>query len=357
MATSELKQHESAQMVSVSTTGNLHAAAIPAESATIQRLMPWVLSILLHMGVGLIAVFVSVVIVSPPSLTVAGIPIPPGPVGTPVDNPVLAPDPPGSQIPTGTDENGAKGRMPSLWAEHKTELNMMPRESGRALVSVIGLADSGDFKVKTGPPSGNIFGNIGPMWGPYNGDGGGGGDGPIGIRNPGGGGGYNDIIFVIDRSGSMVETFDALKANMLRMISFLDETRGFHVIMFSEGAPLENGLKRLARADRHHKEGVARFLDEVNCGGQTDPLPAIRRAFDVAKESGPKRTVAILLLTDGAFPDNQKTEQLVADLNRGKKVHVYTYLYGSDRPDEQTESMMKRIAQKNKGLYKYVCPN
>jgi uncharacterized protein with von Willebrand factor type A (vWA) domain len=204
----------------------------------------------------------------------------------------------------------------------------------------------------------NIFGNIGPMRGPYNGDGGGGGDDTTGILRPGvGRGGFSDIIFVIDRSGSMVETFDALKANMLRMISFLDETRRFHVIMFSEGVPLENGLKRMAAADRHNKQGVAMFLKDVVCSGQTDPLPAIRRAFEVARESDPKRTAALLLLTDGAFPDNLKVEQLIAELNRDKKVHVYTYVYGSGQPDEQTEAVMKRIAQNNKGRYKYVCPN
>jgi uncharacterized protein with von Willebrand factor type A (vWA) domain len=144
---------------------------------------------------------------------------------------------------------------------------------------------------------------------------------------------------------------------MLRMISFLDESRRFDVIMFSDGAPLENGMKRLAPADRHNKQSVARFLKDVVCTGQTDPLPAIRRAFEVAKESGPGRTAAILLLTDAAFPDNTKVEQLVAELNRGKKAHVYTYVYGLDQPDEQTQAVMKRIAQNNKGLYKYVCPN
>jgi hypothetical protein len=357
MATSEFNRHESGQMVAITATGNLQAA-IPIESATVRRLMPWVLSVLLHLGVAMIAMFIGLVAVHPPGANVASIPIGDFLPNSPPDNPAMSPSlaTAGSDILTGSDDRGAKGKMPSLWAEHRHEMNPTPRESVGLVIPIIGLTDQGNLKVKVGEGKKYVFGNIGPMRGPNdNGDGGGGGDGDTGIRRPGGG--FSDIIFVIDRSGSMIQNFDALKSNMLRTISLLDESRRFDVIMFSDGAPLENGMKRLAPADEHNKTNVARFMNDVVCAGQTDPLPAIRRAFEVAKESGSGRTAAILLLTDAAFPDNTKVEQLVAELNCGKKVHVYTYVYGLEPPDEQTQTVMKRIARNNKGLYKYVCPN
>ena len=356
MATSEFKQHESGQMAIALTTGSIQAAAIPTESVAMQRLMPWVLSVLLHLGVALIAVFIGLVVVRPPGASMISIPIQDFPAPAP-ENPVLSPGTAGSEIPTGTDDRGAKGKMPSLWADRKQEISTPSRQSTGEVITLIGLKTPGDLNLKAGFGANSIFDNIGPMRGPYNGDGGGGGFDESGIRSPGGRGGFEDIIFVIDRSGSMTDTFDALKVNMLRMISIMDDRRQFHVIMFSEGAPLENASRHLTSADRYNKEAVANFLKGVICHGQTDPLPAIRRAFDVARESGLKRSKAILLLTDGAFPDNLKVEQLVADLNRDKKVHVYTYVYGSGQPDAQTETVMKRIAQKNQGRYKYICPN
>jgi hypothetical protein len=343
-------------MAIASATGNLQTAVLPTESVAIQRLMPWVLSVLLHLGVALVAVFVGLVVVRPPGPSMISIPIECFP-GPPPESPVLSPGPMGSEIPTGTDDRGAKGKMPSLWAERKHEISAPSRQSGGELISIIGLTVPADLNLKVGVGAGSIFDNIGPMRDPYNGDGGGGGFDESGIRRPGGGGGFDDVIFVIDRSGSMTDTFDALKINMLRMISIMDGGRRFHVIMFSEGAPLENGSRHLASADRRNKEEVANFLKGVICHGQTDPLPAIHRAFDVARESDSKRSKAVLLLTDGAFPDNLKVEQLVGELNRDKKVHVYTYVYGSGQPDPQTETVMKRIAQKNQGRYKYICPN
>ena len=74
MATSEFKQHESGQMAIALTTGSIQAAAIPTESVAMQRLMPWVLSVLLHLGVALIAVFIGLVVVRPPGASMISIP-------------------------------------------------------------------------------------------------------------------------------------------------------------------------------------------------------------------------------------------------------------------------------------------
>lgn len=366
MAAQELRQ-QSGPMAAIP-TGNPHATAL-APPGGIERLMPWFLSAMLHLGVVLIAVFMGVVIISSPRAAGPGhgddflLPPAPGPEDPPITQSTLF-DSQTAAIENAPND-GAPGRMSDrpeegAWDRGGPQITSV-QPTGDDPLKFIGTQVNWPCPVVGRPTSGTLFDNaIGKPR-----DGGDGIDG-TGIRTgrigfppppPPPPGGYSDVVFVIDRSGSMMETFETLKANMLRSIARMGPTQRFDMIMFASGQPLESGPRHVVWADPSEKSHAARFLKDLICAGQTDPLPAIRRAFEVLAERDQGRTKAILLLTDGAFPDNAKVEQLVTQLNANRKVHVYTYIYGANPPDARTEQTMRRIARDNRGLYKYVSPN
>ncbi len=162
---------------------------------------------------------------------------------------------------------------------------------------------------------------------------------------------YN-VVYVIDRSGSMVDTFDLVRQEMLRSIGRLRDTQRFHVILFSEGRPLENPPRKLIPATRRNKKDVARFLSDVTPETRTQPISALQRAFAVLR-GAKKHGKVIYLLTDGEFRNNAKVLHAVETLNAVEsKVHINTFLYGAKPPE--AVAVMKDIAKTTGGRYTFV---
>ena len=93
----------------------------------------------------------------------------------------------------------------------------------------------------------------------------------------------------------------------------------------------------------------------INPQGQTDPVPALQRAFNVlsrANTSKGRRGKLVYLLTDGDFPDNKAVLAAVRKENTKKDVHINTYLYGYK--GKQVVDVMQKIASENGGRYKHV---
>jgi uncharacterized protein with von Willebrand factor type A (vWA) domain len=127
------------------------------------------------------------------------------------------------------------------------------------------------------------------------------------------------------------------------------------VIFFASGSPLENPPRKLVPAIKDNKRQAAEFLEEVLASGQTDPVPAMKRAFEVLRDSDRPGVKMIYFLTDGVFPDNDAVLKVIKDMNAKKGVYVYTFLYGH-RPEGGAQ-VMNRIASENGGRYKYVNPD
>ena len=159
------------------------------------------------------------------------------------------------------------------------------------------------------------------------------------------------VVYVVDRSGSMVEVFDVVRTEMLLSISRLGPTHQFHIILFSKGSPIEMSARALAWATTANKLAAAEMLEKVRAQGQTDPCPATIRAFSVLG-AAPGRRKAVCLLTDGNFPDNAAMLALVRSLNVGKSVRIHTFLYGR-RPPEAVK-VMTAISTQSGGRYKYI---
>ena len=170
----------------------------------------------------------------------------------------------------------------------------------------------------------------------------------------GSGGNAHNIVYVIDRSGSMVSSFDnGVKPEVLRSIGRLKSKQAFHIILFSTGQdPQENKPPRLVAATLKNKRTAARFMKNIIPeGSPTNPIPALKRAFGVlagAKKPGK----LVYLLTDGDFFDNAKVVQAISRINRNKKVLINTFLFSVKT--QSTVNVLTTIAKQNGGRFKFV---
>ncbi len=166
------------------------------------------------------------------------------------------------------------------------------------------------------------------------------GEGPRASFYGSGGNAYK-ICYVIDRSGSLIETFDFLREELKRSIRSLVPQQQFHVIFFSEGKPQEMDAKKLVYATDANKQKAFTYLDSVVAGGRTDPGPALERAFKYKPE-------LIYFMTDGEF------EPAILDrlrrLNKDKKIKINTFSFVF-KPGEE---LLKQIASEHGGRYKHV---
>jgi Mg-chelatase subunit ChlD len=190
----------------------------------------------------------------------------------------------------------------------------------------------------------------------------------------GSGGNAYHIAYVVDRSGSMAPTFEQVRIEMLKSISKLQRAQDFTIILFAENQFVEGPEKRLVLAELENKLKANGFLKDITASGQTTVLPALKRAFQILKYadlSKPGRLV--YLLSDGDFAGmsggstytgtdgralngNEAVIQWLRDNNpKDEKkglVHVNTFLYLNK--DEDAMKVMDTIAKENGGRFKLI---
>jgi hypothetical protein len=296
--------------------------------AAMASAMPWVISLLFHVGIFLILLFIVMVVLrakDPETVIVA--------------------DAHMSENPGGKMNPGAVSTKVTTQSKQKVKKKFTRNESVSTDASktdtpldIIGAA---------GGAAGGSMADVGMS-------GAGSGAGPR-SNFFGSGGNAHNVVYVIDRSGSMIDTFDHVRAEIVRSISRLQDSQTFHIIMFATGSPIEldiAGARRPYVATKANKKEAVRFLiHDVMAEGQTNPVPALQKAFQVLQHTK-KKGKLIYLLTDGIFPDNDKVLAAIRSSNARKDVLINTFLYGN-RPPEAVD-VMEKIAEENGGSYRYV---
>ncbi len=284
------------------------------------HVMPWVISLFFHVGLFLIMVFaVMIVVVEEGSAQVI------------IPDAFMSDDPGARMNPNKT--KSLKNQQKKLVRKQFSKKETTVKTKRPRLIALQGVGTpSGDMS----PLGLNTGGAKGPRSTFY-----------------GSGGNAHHVVFVIDRSGSMIDTFDFVRNAMGRSISRLKEVQDFHIIMFAAGPPIEFGQRRLVPATREYKLQAARFLKKIHTRGRTNPIPALLRAFDVLDKSNKRPGKLIYLLTDGEFPDNEKVLAAIRARNRDHKVLINTYLYGGDVAQQHPEAVkvMQTIARENGGRF------
>jgi hypothetical protein len=286
--------------------------------AAMARMTPWVVSLLFHVGVFLVMLFLIMIVWNPTSPVEIVVPLgvhddSPTSFNTPANTPsTKRPTPTTARRPTHQPVRANAGQTDKL-------LNVMGPAGASAGGAQMGMASVGG-----GGGGGTWFSHTTRA---------------------------DNIVYVIDRSGSMTDTFETVKLEMLRSIGRLSEKHSYHIVLFAEGQPMEDRSRKLKRATRENKVLAYDFLNDIIAEGQTNPIPALKRAFGVLSGARGKKSL-IVLLTDGAFDDSSQVLATIDQLNAGRTVRVNTFLYGH-RPPEAVETM-KKIAQSHNGKYRFV---
>ncbi len=167
------------------------------------------------------------------------------------------------------------------------------------------------------------------------------------------------VVYLIDRSGSMVASFDVVRDRLVESIGSLKPRQDFHVIFFGGRRPVEYPERKLIDANDTNKGQVIDFLKGIPASGITNPMPAIRRAFDVLDKADVNRPgKLVFLLTDGDFSDergafdNEMVLKAIRRRNARKDVTVHTLLFG--KRSAAGEKVLKQIAEENNGNYSFV---
>ena len=306
-------------------------------------LTAWLLSIGLHV----LALFAMFLVVFPYSghvndpipyevgaQIVGPIDAPIGPIGPPADIP--------KNLVAGSMDNAVVRFQPSADMLDLSALQPAGTATGGgADLKVVGVAGGGSFAGLSSDP--NVVG-IGT----------GGGDfGELGLSMGGGAGpeffgigpsarGVRSIVYVVDRSGSMIDTFGYVRDEMKRSVGALRRSQKFHVILFNSGALLESPPQRLVNAIEANKRELFAFLDEVEPKGSTKPENAMARAFDLEPD-------LIYLLSDGVDFDADLLNKL-NEWNRDRKVKIFVIGY----LDRTGREILERIAREHGGEFKFV---
>jgi hypothetical protein len=173
------------------------------------------------------------------------------------------------------------------------------------------------------------------------------GGGPVGsLWGVGEGQRARSIVYVMDRSESMSDTFQALQRELMKAIGSLEPEQSFNVLWFNDGEPERLFRKPLA-ADLSRKRRAFAAIRDVIPTGSTNPIESIRQALKY-------RADVVFLLTDGDFRGhNRKILAMIGEMNKDRRTVVNTILFVYDTVGEG-ERVLRSIAEENGGVFKHV---
>jgi hypothetical protein len=156
----------------------------------------------------------------------------------------------------------------------------------------------------------------------------------------------SSFVYVLDRSGSMQDTFYLVQRELIRAIGSLEEDQRFNVIWFSEGAA-DVLSPRMQSASFTNKRAAFEAIQNIAPGGRTEPFDALRRGLMFKPD-------VLYFLSDGDFGDqNTRLFDLIRRLNATRRTTINTILFVYESVGDGA-SVLKRIAEMGGGRYKHV---
>jgi hypothetical protein len=151
------------------------------------------------------------------------------------------------------------------------------------------------------------------------------------------------IVYVVDRSGSMMGVFGDLRKELKRSIDRLRKSQKYHVIFYSTDPPIEAPPGRLVNAIRASKERTFEFIDTTMPEGMTQPIEAMRRAFQLNPD-------LIYFLSDGDIPEADLLKENLRTWNRKEEVRIFTIAYVS----AAGRQLLEEVAREHNGAFRFV---
>ncbi len=149
------------------------------------------------------------------------------------------------------------------------------------------------------------------------------------------------FVFVVDRSGSMRGTrLACAKDELIRSINRLDCNARFTVIFYNTVYEMMTGNGLVVASDANKSRAVS-WIDTISASGNTSPVGAMEAALTMKPD-------AVWLLSDGRFAENMIEE--IGRRNVGRRAQIHAIAFH----DASGEKVLKQIAGKNRGEYRFV---
>jgi len=160
-----------------------------------------------------------------------------------------------------------------------------------------------------------------------------------------------DIVFVIDRSGSMSgDKIMTVKSSFNNMLSQLNEGDRFNIVHFND--EVRTYESDVIPATPSNIEKAGRFINGIDADGSTDINSALLEGVG-SFETGTENVEIILFLTDGlptsGVTDRDDIRANARTANGGSAI-INTLGYGADHD----MAFLKAIALENEGRYRYI---
>ncbi len=165
-----------------------------------------------------------------------------------------------------------------------------------------------------------------------------------------------DIVFVIDRSGSMSGEKIEQAQNALRFIlDQLDEADRFSIVSFDHR--LSTFARTLQPVERSTLAEARRYVDGLRADGNTDLAAALQAGLEIIARSESRQAARLVVfLTDGLPTAGITDETLIADrvarANAPQEARLHVFGVGYD----VNTHLLDRLAADNGGTVTYVQP-
>ncbi len=321
----------------------------------LEAIFPWAASFMIHVGVGMILMFVvyaSKAASEKEEENAEKIVVP-----SSFDNPTLG-QPPGGVVNPGEGTDPSRQAAQDLFPDKGEKDGWASKEGAEEIGQALN-GGAGQGEVVTDAIFGGTGGKMGGGGSGAGGAGGtgrlapfgtpGGGSGMMGPRSSfaGTGGSATRLVYILDHSGSMVDSFDFLRMEVLRSVNKLVPVQSFAVIMYSEDVTVL-GPEKLMDATAPNKQSFKDKIELIRAAGDNDnKLDPFEKAFRKAFAMKPE---LIYFLTDGAF--DPKLVEVIQELNKDRKVVINTLAFIRDDP--KYIDQLRKMATDNKGQYKLV---
>jgi Ca-activated chloride channel family protein len=166
-----------------------------------------------------------------------------------------------------------------------------------------------------------------------------------------------DIVFVMDRSGSMDgEKIEQVRSGLHFILSQLGEDDRFSIITFNDEVSMFEPV--LQPVEYWALQAARRYVDQVTAGGWTDLDLALQTGLEILRRSeGREASRMVVFLTDGLPTAGATDKELIArqvhaaNARTEARLHVFGVGY-----DVNTH-LLDRLAAENGGTVTYVLPD
>lgn len=172
------------------------------------------------------------------------------------------------------------------------------------------------------------------------------------------GGNARKLAYIIDASGSLIDSLPFVLQELTRSVRDLSEKQSFTVIFFQGDRAIEVPPSGLKKAAPEVKRDVIRWIDmkhgNIIPAGQSNPVNALRMALRYKPQ-------LIFLLSDnitghGQYELNQK--RLLAEIDKANsgntKINTIQFLYPDPLAKIGLKPTMQMISESTGGIYKFI---